>query len=359
MSDTARIRTFIGANSVKGSLSHRETLYDPLKTNRAVLIKGGAGNGKSTLMSRIALAAEGKGYGVERVYCPSDPKSLDGIVCRELGFAMTDATPPHVAEPTVHCLPEVYLSLSSYVSDEVVKRKGEIIALNEELKNARKEADKCIKAAYEADSELLAEVLTYADTGGLCKSGRGLAKKYLPKGLRGSGEGSKMKRRFLSAIAPDSLAAFPETPYALCGQNAVTVALRDELGLSPFVLGSVCEEAERLGFELWGFFDPLVISRMVGVCIPEAGLCFLPEEFARNPAEILDTGAGISQKGREELGAKPEVLLSVRKALTDGSCEKLSLCLALHDKIEAEYRPYTDFSGLEALGEELCEKYVP
>ena len=66
--------------------------------NTVILLKGGAGNGKSTLMEKLARAAETSEDTVERVYCPSDTGSLDAIVCRGKGLAVLDATPPHAFE---------------------------------------------------------------------------------------------------------------------------------------------------------------------------------------------------------------------------------------------------------------------
>ena len=357
MSQT-QIRTFIGANSVRGYGSHRDSLYDPATTDSVILIKGGAGNGKSTLMSKIASAAENRGCTVERVFCPSDPKSLDGISCPELGLVMTDATPPHVWEPGAHCLPERYLSLSPYVKDSVSERKGEILKLSEDLKSARKEADRCIKAAFETDSELTGEILTYADTGELAAEGAAIGKKYLPFRSVAKRARTKMLRRFISALSPGGEANFHSTPYALCGGDAKTVALKDDFGLSPFLLGSIADEAEKRGFEVWGFFDPLVTSRLNGLCVPEAKLCVLPFAAARSPEETVDTAECLSDADREKLGVRPDVLLSVKTALQNEVFEKLGICLDIHDKIENEYRPYTDFDGLNALAAELEAKYV-
>ena len=358
MLKTEQIRTFIGANSVRGYGSLRDSLYDPRKTDTVLLIKGGAGNGKSTLMSRMALSAEDRGYSVERVYCPSDPKSLDGIVCAELGFAMTDATPPHVWEPGAHCLPERYISLSPYVSEDVSEKKEEILKLCKELKAARQEADKCISAAFETDSELTGEILTYADTGKLAAVGLGIAKKYLPRKAGEKPGEPKMLRRFISAISPREQANFYSTPYALCGKDAITVVLDDGFGLAPFVLGAVADEAQKRGLTIWGFFDPLVTTRLLGLCIPGIRLCILPSAAAQNAAEIVNTAECITASDREKLGSRPEVLTSVKAALINEAHARLGVCLDIHDEIEAEYRPYTDFAGLNDLASELEEKYI-
>ena len=63
------------------------------------LIKSGPGCGKSTLMKRLAQAAEQQGQPIEKIHCASDPDSLDGVVFLQKHAAILDATAPHVVEP--------------------------------------------------------------------------------------------------------------------------------------------------------------------------------------------------------------------------------------------------------------------
>ena len=87
---------FLGANSARGFVSFYDDLIDLKTANGVYILKGCPGCGKSSLMKKVASAAESKSIKVERIYCSSDPDSLDGIVLPELGKAIVDGTAPHV-----------------------------------------------------------------------------------------------------------------------------------------------------------------------------------------------------------------------------------------------------------------------
>ncbi|KMY55729.1 hypothetical protein AC623_18775 [Bacillus sp. FJAT-27231] len=84
---------FLGAATPKGAVDFVGNLTDGL--SKRYFIKGRAGTGKSTMLKKIAAAAEEKGYDVEIYHCGFDPASLDMVIVRELGFAIFDSTAPH------------------------------------------------------------------------------------------------------------------------------------------------------------------------------------------------------------------------------------------------------------------------
>jgi hypothetical protein len=90
-------RRFLGAATPIGAVDFVPNLTQGLQ--RRIFIKGRPGSGKSTLLKRLAGAAEERGFDVEIYHCGFDPKSLDMVIVRELGFAAFDSTPPHEYEP--------------------------------------------------------------------------------------------------------------------------------------------------------------------------------------------------------------------------------------------------------------------
>lgn len=90
-------KRFLGATTPIGPVDFLENLTEGL--NR-YFIKGRAGSGKSTMLRRIAKAAENRGYDVEVYHCGFDPKSLDMVIIRELKLAIFDSTAPHEYFPS-------------------------------------------------------------------------------------------------------------------------------------------------------------------------------------------------------------------------------------------------------------------
>ena len=105
---------FLGANTGAGFVSLYSAFAAPEDGAFVWYIKGGPGNGKSTLMRRAAERAEEAGLAVESILCSGDPDSLDGIYIPEKKLGYVDATSPHVQEPAVPGASGKYLDLSAF-----------------------------------------------------------------------------------------------------------------------------------------------------------------------------------------------------------------------------------------------------
>ena len=86
---------FLGANSPEGFVSRYDTLFSDPRIRELLILKGGPGCGKSTLMRRVSETAQGLGLKAWEILCSSDPDSLDGLILPEAGLAMVDGTAPH------------------------------------------------------------------------------------------------------------------------------------------------------------------------------------------------------------------------------------------------------------------------
>lgn len=358
MQNRQKHRFFIGSNSGRGFYSYFDSFYDPGEMTRVFLLKGGAGNGKSTLMRKVAAAAEEKGYRVEEIACPSDPSSLDAVRIAETGTAIIDATPPHAREASFHGALERYVSLSPYVSETVATARETIESLTGEVRSCHEAARKRLNGAYSAVSASLSLVLGGVDTARLNQRGRSLGRKYLPQ--RRHTTSRPVKKRFLSGITPDGVVAFPESLNALAasaGMSVRKIAVWDRFGLSPFLLSPILETAGENGYEAWAFYDPLVPARLIAVAVPEAGL-----EIAVRRDGLLEDATDVRNIRLDDAIA-PDVLKKSRtrlkilrragEALLEDGCDCLAEARRLHDQLEAVYRPYTDDDGLNRLADTL------
>ena len=118
--ETARhdsIDFFLGATTPAGFKGY----FEPLRHEPGMqmyLIKSGPGCGKSTLMKRLARAAEQRGELTQRIHCASDPDSLDGVILPGQHRAIVDATAPQVVEPDAPGADEVVVSLYHTIDAE-------------------------------------------------------------------------------------------------------------------------------------------------------------------------------------------------------------------------------------------------
>lgn len=89
---------FFGAATPEGAVNHIPALTSHLA--RRIFVKGRPGSGKSTMLKRLAAAAEAKGFDVEIYHCGFDPNSLDMLLFPELSLAIFDSTAPHELFPS-------------------------------------------------------------------------------------------------------------------------------------------------------------------------------------------------------------------------------------------------------------------
>lgn len=84
---------FFGAATPKGAFDFIQSLTAQLQ--RRIFIKGRPGSGKSTMLKKLAAAAETQGIEVQVFHCGFDPNSLDMLIFPQLGTAIFDSTAPH------------------------------------------------------------------------------------------------------------------------------------------------------------------------------------------------------------------------------------------------------------------------
>ncbi|MBR5218964.1 MAG: PRK06851 family protein [Clostridia bacterium] len=223
---------FVCANSSGGFVNFFPQVLCDME--KVYIIKGGPGTGKSTMMKKIGEYFEKKSYDAEYIRCSSDPKSLDGVIIRELKVLVADGTAPHVIEPTAPGAIEEYVCLSGAMDSKYLKEyKNVILAVKEKtrecydklydsLKEGKKVHDSIEKIYIEKtdfhELEQLKDILSeeifrnceykeegnirYRFFGALTSSGavnyieeltESLEKRYLIKGRAGTGKSTFLK----------------------------------------------------------------------------------------------------------------------------------------------------------------------
>lgn len=89
---------FFGGATPNGSVDFVLDLTESI--GQRYFIKGRPGSGKSTMLKKIAQAAQEKGFDTEIYHCGFDPNSLDMVIIRELDLTIFDSTAPHEYFPT-------------------------------------------------------------------------------------------------------------------------------------------------------------------------------------------------------------------------------------------------------------------
>ena len=324
---------FLGANTPQGFYSLYDELYND--TGMLYILKGGAGCGKSSFMRTVAEQAGG----VEYIHCSGDPDSLDAVIMRDV--TITDGTAPHVAEPRVPAVNELYIDLGAYYDSSALRENGEKIR---NLISMYKERYVCayrlLAAAGSIYDQLLETVETPEFLAKAERRSRGIIQRELP---RQSGRQGHIFRRFLSAISCQGEVTFYQTINALATR---VFELSDGLGISHWLLKPIAQAAVLRGLDIVECLDPLRPDRLKHLIIPELSLAFITLP-PRNECPI-DSVRRVRIENMSSACRLPEtkMLLKRLELLKSDAIDVLAQAKALHDKLEDAYNPHVDFESV-------------
>jgi len=181
--------------------------------SRVILLKGGAGTGKSTLMRRVRERWESQGQKTFSFRCASDPDSLDAVCTADRRLCIMDATAPHAVEARFPSAVERLLDLGAALDgDRLRAQLPQLAQYRSEQQAFRLRAGQYLRAAA-----VLAE--READREDELPSERALLRcadrlsRHLFDGEQGDGTDV---RAYLTGITPDGEIALYDTMTALC-----------------------------------------------------------------------------------------------------------------------------------------------
>ena len=326
---------FLGANSRAGFASlYRHFASAP--GDYLHVIKGGPGTGKSGFMRRIAAAAAERGLDVETVLCSGDPDSLDGVYIPALRQGWGDGTAPHVLDPAQFGANGDYVNLGGFCRLPLSEAdRARVQALNGAYKARYAAAYRWLAAAGAAREAAAPALLPEEAEKKLRRRIRGILQREAPK-ESGGGE----KARFLSAVSCRGLLRLK-----LPERYVRVYRLDDGRGLAPQALRLIAQEAAARGLERIVCRSPLLPDEPEGLLLPGAGLAFLAGERTAEREHSIHLDALLPPPEREEKLQRRRAGQLQRSAV-DAAIEELRRAKALHDELEAVYRPYMDFPAL-------------
>ena len=311
---------FLAANSGQGFFS----LYDgfPDAGQYLHIIKGGPGTGKSGFMRRIRKEAQARGMDTVSILCSGDPDSLDGLAVPALHQAWVDGTAPHVREPGIFGADSDYVNLCRFCHLPLPREDSDHAQqLTIAYKTQYAAAYRFLSAAAELEA---AEEKTDAAVDREEERRVRLILEALPDRV---GSGCVVQKRFLSAVSCQGIIHLSETVNLLCKQ---IYYIRG----SSQVLAHAAALGERKASRMIIGLSPLHPTEPEAVLLPETSAAFL-----RAPAAVR-VPAGERRLSREAL---------------ELAVQELREAKALHDELEAVYRPHMDFDALTAFADQYVE----
>ena len=345
---------FLSANSADGFINNFKDSYLLKENMKAYLIKGGPGTGKSSFMKKIGILASANKCDSELIVCSSDTSSLDGIILKDKGIVILDATAPHVVEPSFVGVKEHILNFGSYWNSDILdKNKREIIELTNRNKELHKRASGFITALGHVMRNNMKISLIAADIDKTFSYAEKLSKRYLKKQNKKSFE----EIRYLSAITPEGYVFYSDTIDKLCEKKIV---IKDEFySVSSIILSAVRDIALKYGYEIITVKNNILPGEKIDhILIPEISLAFCTKNSFNNiDSENIRLIHSERFMDREILKANRNKIAFYKRLcgeLVNSSVDTLKEAKAVHDLLEAYYINAMDFEKLAYFTDDIA-----
>lgn len=349
---------FLAANGPSGFCARFSGMYDPADGWRCVILKGGPGSGKSTLMKKAAARAMEAGQTAELIYCTSDPRSLDGVILPERRRCMADGTAPHVMEPVLPGACETLFDPGDCWDRPLLDaHRAEIVALNRQIAGCHRRAGQLRTAAANLLDYSRALAEPALDREKLAQYSRRLCRRLFPGAPR---PGGHISHRFLSGITPDGWITFGRTLTA-CAKRVVLI--EDDTGLAAgAILSAIRDSAAAHGAPVICCGDPLHPDEPDAVLLPGRQEAFaLTDQFRRFdfiPERIIHARRFYDPVMRRDVRPRLRPAQKQAAALIQSAVSELSLARNLHDRLEAYYMAATDYGKLNEKSEKLLTEWM-
>lgn len=317
---------FLGSNSPKGFFSKMDIFSENLPNDwKCNVIKGGPGCGKSTYMQKIADEITDMGFEVEHIHCPSDPSSLDAIICNELNLCYVDGTAPHVIDP-------IYPGISGKIIDLGSKRKAnklsrdKIQSLDNKSKDLHSRSQKYLISFRSILSNSIEKSVKEINIKNIKKLVCKIKNKFFKSDLS---KKSKQSIRLISSMGPKGLLFFNQN-----FENYEVYQIKDDLNLETDILfRNLLNESNTKGYDSIVCLNPLAFNEKIeSLIFPEINFAI----FAKNRWQSFFE----SNKSDKTFESESK-LIKDDINLLDSLIEKTKISLAnandYHAKIEKEY----------------------
>ena len=321
---------FAASNTAKGFVYDFEEIFRPCK--KILILKGGPGTGKSTLIRAIAAEAVNRDTRVEYFYCSSDTNSLDAVIIGDSDIAVIDGTSPHIIDPKIPGVKEEIINLGQFWDSGVLKESScDIRYYLDKISTLYKQVYDSMAVASSADSLSEKLVLRHTDIEKMSSAAERIVRSY-------SSDAFPIRARRVSAFGVHGYTLL--NSYERRAEDIYT--FRDRWGVSHLFLDLIKEKLEKKGVG-FDFSRSPIFDKTDAILLRSEGVAFLP--VASNVGKIINTERFI----RSSIAVEKEDIKQLRlisSASVKMAEKKLSVIGELHDELEKIYISAMDFKEL-------------
>ncbi len=347
-------RMFPGGNTSKGFFSYFDYIIDRKEANKIIILKGGPGTGKSSMMRKIGIYMQEKGYDVEYHHCASDRESIDSIMIPKLKIAIFDGTAPHVIDPKYPGAIDMIINLGEYWNSKGLKEnRDEIIKVIDRNSKFYKSAYKYFGAARLIQEDTLWKMEEAMDFGKLNVLADNLIKEIL-KGSSAAEKTGKERHLFGSAYTPTGWAEHTDT---LLRDIEKTYYIKGEIGTGKTTLmKKVYQEAVMRGFDVEVFHTPLISEKIETIIIKDLSIALSIMDAAKNNNfKVVDLDEYIDKKIHNNYKDSIKENKKIYESLISIAIEKLAGAKKNHDLMEAQYIPNMNYDEINKVRDSIIK----
>lgn len=344
-----KTKFFLGANSNNDFISYFKQLQEQNSSMRLLILKGGPGSGKSSLMKRVLSFAQQKGHRLEIIPCASDPESLDAVIDYTADFAIMDGTAPHTEDPSLPgARHHIIYTGDLWDCNKLAENSNDIELLGLSISDCHKSAGAYIKAA----AALLGENMRYAGKFINREKAAAFAADIIKKVH--TGKKGKTKKRLLSAVSVGEIKLFSDTPFSLADRVYV---LEDRWGAAAdYILKAIFNVASLDGEEVIYCPCSVMPEKCDHLIFPESRIALVTQNcFLKfSDGERVNLEDFYASMPLEE---NIQTRLKSAKKLLPHACSMIKEAKSLHDELEAYYVDAMDFGRMNELFDEVVERF--
>lgn len=343
------IKFFLGANSKNGFMSYFKQLQECSDSMQLLILKGGPGSGKSSLMKRVLSHAMEKGHKVEIIPCASDPYSLDAFIDYTQDFSMMDGTAPHVQDPVLPgALHHIIYTGDLWDIKTLNKNSDKIGKISSDVSSLHMGAGAYIKAA----GALLQENIRYS-AGFLNSKAVADFVKNVAADFCG-GDFNSPKTRLLSAVSVGEVTVFEKT----LSQLADKIYIIEDLwgGCASTILEQVRSVGKLCGEDMILCPCSVIPEKLDHIIFPKSRIAFTTKNtfLSSSEGEKIHSSRFYTQMPladcmRERLNSSGALLTRAYGLIKEAK--------NTHDDLEAFYAEAMDFDRMDNIYESILDKF--
>lgn len=331
---TSKMNLFGAVNSTEGFRSFFDETVASEDYDKVILIKGGSGTGKSTLMKNLQKHFDALGCFTQGILCSSDPNSYDGVLIERDGrrAALLDATAPHERGCAFPGVIDEICDLGEFWDENALKEhKEQIVTLCKKKAEDYKAAYRFLHIFGEISRTFTAESNITVDEVKMKNSFRTVLEK-----VKGPIKNGNVQRKIISSLSKNGLChvegigEYYEDLYFLDGTEEENLCY----------LSHFAKHLQEQGFSYTQFIGVPDVSRIEGIAFDDAGMAVLSFPGFGRPL----SPAGVTSHPRDEKTVS--ALSKMKEQILSLAVDRFVAASEAHFSLEAIYTPTMDFQKI-------------